>query len=143
MKTLVISTILLVAATFGFSGAAHAQRYPYRSCVNNNSKACQDARNAFAEHHNGLYPEQWFNQNYQGQPGRWQWENADGDDWYQGEQGHWYKEPQGWHFWGDDGDDYWKGKNGWGWARGRAHREGEEHEEHEEHERGRGHHDRD
>lgn len=124
-------TIVLLASTAMLAGAAYAQvhqRYPYRNCQHNNSKACQDARKAFAEHHNGLYPEQWFNSYYQGQPGRWAWENAEGDDWFQGEQGHWYKEPEGWRFWGDDGDAYRKGDKGWGWIRGRGHQEREEHE---------------
>ena len=129
MKTFLL-TILLSAVTAALAGTAHAQGYPYRNCQHNNSKACQDARKAFAEHHNGLSPEQWFNSYYQGQPGRWAWENADGDDWYQGEQGHWYQEPEGWRFHGDDGDDYRKGNNGWGWIRGRGHQEREEHERH-------------
>lgn len=91
---------------------------PYRNCRNNNSKACQDARQAFAEHHNGLTPERWFNENYQGQPGRWLWDNAEGDTWYQGLLGHWFQEPEGWRFRGDNGDEYRKGDRGWGWIRG-------------------------
>lgn len=112
-------TILLVALTSGLARTAGAERYPYRSCAHSNTKECRDARDAFARHHNGLTPEQWYQQYYQGQPGLWRWENAEGDEWFQGRQGHWYQEAFGWLFRGDDGDDYRQGENGWGWITGR------------------------
>ncbi len=67
---------LVVAALSG--GIAKAQE----SCVGNNSEHCRDARAAFAEHHNGESPNQW----YQGHQGRWDrsgqewnWRNNDDD----------------------------------------------------------------
>lgn len=119
--SLAILTALFCATTASAQQYPY-QRYPYRSCRNNPSKECQDARKAFAEHHNGMTPEQWFDQTYQGQAGRWQWENAEGDDWYQGVPGHWFQEPDS-RFHGDNGDVYRKGPTGWGWIRGR--REGQ------------------
>lgn len=118
-------TILLAGLTAGLAsaGGGYNQPYSHRRCANNNSKACQDARKAFAEHHNGIYPDQYFNQWYQGQQGRWnqngnnwQWQHAEGDQYYQGRQGHWYQERNGWQFRGDDGDEYRKGNNGWAWS---------------------------
>jgi hypothetical protein len=118
-------TILLAGLTAGLAGAGGGYNQPYgnRSCANSNTKGCQDARKAFAEHHNGLYPDQYFNQWYQGQQGRWtrsgnnwRWQNAEGDQYYQGRQGHWYRENNGWQFRGDDGDEYRNGNNGWAWS---------------------------
>jgi len=54
-------TIMLAALT---AGMATANAYEYGNCINNNSKACQDARNAFAEHHGGMYPQQYQNHAY-------------------------------------------------------------------------------
>ncbi len=122
-------TILLAALT---ASLARAQCTGYSACAHNNSKACVDARNAFARHHNGLYPEQWCNEWYQGQQGRWnqrgnhwQWEGAEGDQWFQGRRGHWFKERDAWQFRGDKGDEYRNGHNGWQWsgARSKHHRE--------------------
>jgi hypothetical protein len=100
-------TILLAALTAGLTRAGGG--YNYGGCANNNSKACRDARNAFAEHHSGQYPEQWNQEWYQGQRGRWkeqgddwQWNGAQGDEWYQGQQGHWYQERDGWQWRGDE-----------------------------------------
>ncbi len=114
-------TIALAALTGGLAQAATG--YKYSACANNNSKACQDARAAYAEHHGGKTPEQWNNQWYQGQRGRWsrnggkwQWRGAQGDDSYQGHQGHWYQEHDGWQWHGDKGDQYRKGHNGWQWS---------------------------
>src|ERR1700730_12521690 len=104
MKT-VLFAILLAALTAGFARTGYAQPYGYGGCANNNSKACRDARNAFAEHHNGLYPNQWYNQ------------------WYQGRQGRWNQQSNNWRYEGMDGDEYNRGDRGWEWR----------HHEHEEH----------
>jgi hypothetical protein len=103
MKTFVL-TILLTALTGGIACAAG---YDYGSCAGNNGKACTDARNAFAEHHNGQYPERYYSQWYQGQQGRW---NQQGSDWR-------------WE--GARGQSYAKGQNGWQWsgARDAHHRD--------------------
>ena len=117
-------TILLAALS---AGVGYAAPYRYSACANNNSKECRDARDAFARHHNGKYPEQWYDQWYQGQQGRWnqrankwQWEGAEGDQWFQGRQGHWYQERDGWQYRGDQGEEYRKGSTGWQW-RGKPH----------------------
>src|SRR5882762_5776141 len=111
-------TIAIVAMTGGLAGAAGG--YGYHSCANNNSKACRDARSAFAEHHNGLSPEQYNNQWYQGQQGRWsqngnnwRWNGAEGDQWYQGQQGHWYQERKGYQWRGDRDDQARSGNHSW------------------------------
>ena len=88
-------TIVFAAVAAGFAGNGFAQ--PYGACVNNPSKACRDARNAFARHHGGVYPEQYFN-NY-----------------YQGRQGRWYQQNDDWRYEGMDGDDYYRGDHGWEW----------------------------
>jgi hypothetical protein len=121
-------TIAFAALTGGFATANSG--YNYRACANNNSKQCRDARAAFARHHDGQTPDQWNNQWYQGQQGRWnkqgnnwQWKAAQGDEWFQGKQGHWYQERDGWQWRGDKGDDYGKGSSGWQWSRaGQKHR---------------------
>src|SRR5579862_1561382 len=51
--------LLAVALTALSAGVASAA--PWSRCFDNNSKACTDARNAFAEHHGGLFPEQYYN----------------------------------------------------------------------------------
>src|ERR1035441_590788 len=65
MKTF-LSAILLAALSAGLAGTSYAQ---YGACVGNNSKHCVDARNAFAEHHGGVFPEQYFNHYHHGRPG--------------------------------------------------------------------------
>jgi len=35
----------------------------------------------------------WYNEN-----NRWEWRGTTGDDWYQGQRGHWYRESNGWQF---------------------------------------------
>jgi hypothetical protein len=52
-------TIGLAHAQMGnpIAGLDHPEHL--ETCANNNSKHCQDARKAFAEHHNGMSPEQW------------------------------------------------------------------------------------
>jgi len=122
---IVFFTIVLAALTAGLARAGGGYNQPctgYSACANNNSKECRDARNAFAEHHNGMYPEQWCDQYYQGQRGRWnqqgnewQWSGAEGDQWFQGQRGHWYQERNGPQFRGDHGEEYQKGRDGWQW----------------------------
>jgi len=90
MKVFVL-TLVFTALTAGLS---YAQ---YGACVGNNSKACVDARNAFAEHHGGVYPQQYYNHYYQGNPGRWSQENNE------------------WRWEGMNGDRYAKGPHGWEW----------------------------
>ncbi len=58
MKILMF-TVMLAALTAGMASAG----YDYHGCANNNSRACTDARNAFASHHGGVYPEQ-YSQNH-------------------------------------------------------------------------------
>ena len=101
MKTL-SSAITIAALSMGLVGVTHAAPFRYSACANNNSKACRDARDAFAEHHNGVYPNQYYNQWYQGRPGRWAQSGRD------------------WRYEGMDGDDYWRGSKGWEW-RARHH----------------------
>jgi uncharacterized protein YjbJ (UPF0337 family) len=64
------------------------------SCVNNNSQHCRDARAAFAEHHNGKSPNQW----------------------YQGHQGRWNQQGHAWQWRSDDGREYRQGQQGWQWS---------------------------
>jgi hypothetical protein len=97
MKILIF-TVMLAALT---AGMASAQRYS--ACANNNSQACRDARNAFAEHHSGQYPNQYYNQWYSGQPGRWNQQNNN------------------WRWEGRDGDEYWRGDRGWEWKHHEHH----------------------
>jgi hypothetical protein len=122
MKTFALA-ILFATLTGGIATAGYNQDYRYSSCANNNSRACRDAREAFAGHHNGQSPEQWNNSWYQGQRGRWnqngnnwRWSGAEGDQWNQGRQGHWYQEHDGMQFRSDKGDDYRNGRNGWQWS---------------------------
>ena len=93
MKTF-LSAILLAALSAGLAGTSYAQ---YGACVGNNSKHCVDARNAFAEHHGGVFPEQYFNHYHQGRPERWTQQN------------------NAWRWDGMDGDRYSKGPHGWEW----------------------------
>jgi hypothetical protein len=93
MKKFLLSGILVAALSAGAAGTSYAQR----NCINNNSKACRDARAAFAEHHGGVYPEKYFNH------------------WYQGNQGRWTQEHNEWQWEGMNGDRYWKGPHGWEW----------------------------
>lgn len=122
-----ILTILLMSLVVPAAMAEHDDDRPCQvgACFHNNSQECRNARNAFAEHHNGLFPEQWCNQWYQGQQGRWyqqdktwHWEGNEGDQWFQGQQGHWFQQPHnGWEFLGDKGDEYRKEHDSWQWSR--------------------------
>jgi len=87
---------LLTAATAGMAFAGGG--YNPGSCRNNNSQHCIDARNAFARHHNGLYPEQWDNQ------------------WYQGHQGRWTQYNKDWRWEGSDGGQYRRVHDKWEWV---------------------------
>jgi hypothetical protein len=88
MRTFAVAILFALAAT----GLASAQignplaEHNGGGCAHNNSTNCQNARKAFAEHHNGMYPEQWDNQFYQGHKGRWvqggkdwKWEGSNGE----------------------------------------------------------------
>ncbi len=48
-------TLALAALSAGMANAG----WDYSRCANNNSRACTDARNAFASHHGGVFPEQY------------------------------------------------------------------------------------
>jgi hypothetical protein len=101
-----IFALLLSAATAGLAiagGGGSFHPHKYSSCRNNKSKQCVDARNAFAEHHNGMYPDQFYNQTYQGQRGRW---TQHGKEW-------------GWE--GEDGDRYQKVHDKWQWVKHHDH----------------------
>lgn len=100
MKKL-LSAILLTAVSLGIAGTSFAQGYG--ACWGNNSKACQDARNAFAEHHGGRFPEQYYNSYYGGNPGRW------------------YQENNAWRWEGVNGDRYYSGPKGWEWHKWHEH----------------------
>ena len=119
----VLFVIALAAISSGLAGTSYAQRYS--ACANNNSKHCIDARNAFAEHHGGVYPEQYYNHWYGGNPGRWTQQN------------------NAWQWEGMNGDVYRRGDRDWEWQRYRnEEREEREHEHHDgEHEHH--HHDHD
>jgi len=95
MKTLV-GAFVLAAVSFGIAGTSFAQA-PYSACLGNNSPACVNARKAFAEHHGGTFPEQYYN------------------SWYGGNRGRWYQENNNWRWEGANGDRYWKGDHGWEW----------------------------
>src|ERR1022692_1783375 len=64
----------LAALTAGFARTSYAQFYE-GSCLGNNSKHCVDARNAFAKHHGGVMPGQYYNHWYEGNQGRWNRQN--------------------------------------------------------------------
>jgi hypothetical protein len=101
MKTFVL-TVLLTAMIGGIAAAAG---YNYSNCANSNSKACMDARAAFAEHHNGQQPERYY------------------DQWYQGRQGRWNQKGSDWSWEGARGDTYTKGHQGWQWSGTRSNDE--------------------
>jgi hypothetical protein len=109
MKIFLYATFIVALS----AGLAQAQYYGYGGgCANNNSKACRDARNAFAEHHGGRYPDQVYNQ------------------WYQGRQGRWNQEQNNWWYEGMNGEQYRRNHDNWEWR----------HEEHERHEHEHHHH---
>ncbi len=88
----------LAALTAGFAGTSYAQGFSgYGACANNNSPHCVDARNAFAGHHNGIYPNQYYN------------------SWYGGNQGRWNRTNNEWRWEGINGDRYAHGEHGWEW----------------------------
>ena len=95
-------TLALTALTGGY---AMANNYNgNHSCANVNTKACRDARAAFAEHHNGQSPQQWNNH------------------WYQGKQGRWSQNGNNWRWYGMRGEQYSNGDKGWKWSdRDRRH----------------------
>jgi len=100
MKTFVFA-ILLAALSAGLATSGYAQGYS--ACANNNSKACVDARNAFARHHGGVYPGEYYNH------------------WFQGNQGRWTRVNNDWRWEGMNGDRYWRGAHGWEWRHHHHH----------------------
>lgn len=96
MKKFILPILAAATLALGLSGTSYAQ---YGSCVGNNSKHCVDARNAFARHHGGMYPEQYYNH------------------WYGGQQGRWERQDNDWRWEGINGDRYWRGDRGWEWHR--------------------------
>ena len=60
VKMLVFAMVLATLSA-GFASSASA----YDACAGNNSRACTDARNAYAEHHGGTFPGQAYG-NYRG-----------------------------------------------------------------------------
>jgi hypothetical protein len=99
MKRL-FSAIVLAAVSFGVVGSSFAQPY---GCLGNNGPACVNDRKAFAEHHGGVMPEQYFNSYYGGSAGRW------------------YQRNNAWHWQGANGDRYEPGAHGWEWHRWHHH----------------------
>ena len=84
--------LALGTLTAGLAGTSMAA-----GCAGNNSRACRDARAAFAEHHNGQYPQQYYNQ------------------WYSGRQGRWNQEHNNWRWEGMNGEDYRRNHDKWEW----------------------------
>ena len=84
MRTLLLA-LLIVGLTGNLASAG--------SCSGNNSKHCRDARAAFAEHHRGEYPRQW----------------------YQGYHGRWFRDRDDWCWRNDDGREYRHQNRGWLW----------------------------
>jgi hypothetical protein len=113
MRTLAFAILIaltsagLASAQMGNPLAGHFDSNPlsghFGSCAHNNSKHCQEAREAFAEHHNGMSPEQWDNQSYQGHKGRWT------------------KGEKGWQWEGSNGEQYRKVHDKWGWVDQHTH----------------------
>ncbi len=95
MMKKVFSAMVFAAISFGLVGSSFAQY----SCLGNNSPHCVDARKAFAEHHGGVFPEQYYN------------------SWYGGSQGRWYQQNNAWRWEGANGDRYYPGAHGWEWHR--------------------------
>ncbi len=91
-------TLALTALTGGYAMANNYQQT--HSCENVNTKACRDARAAYAEHHNGQSPEQFNNHWYQGKPGRWSQSDKN----------------KNWRWDGANGEQYSKSEKGWKWS---------------------------
>jgi hypothetical protein len=108
----ILLVVFFAALSAGVAGTGYAQ---YGACVNNNSKACVDARNAFAEHHGGQYPQQYYNHYYQGRPGRWSQQNNN------------------WRWEGMDGDEYSRGDRGWEWKHHKHEGDHDHHGDHDDH----------
>jgi hypothetical protein len=91
--------VLLGTLSFGLVGVSQADPWSYHACAHNNSKNCRDARAAFAEHHNGMEPDQWYNH------------------WYEGNQGRWNRANDDWRWEGINGDEYRRDHDHWQWFR--------------------------
>ena len=98
MKKFFVPILTAATLALGLAGTSYAQ-WNNHACANNNSKHCQDARAAFAEHHNGMMPNQYYNHWYGGQQGRWDRYNND------------------WRWESMNGDRYSRGNHGWEWHR--------------------------
>jgi hypothetical protein len=106
MKIFLFATVLtaLTTATAGLAlagGGFNGQKYS--ACAHSNSKECQDAKKAFADHHNGMFPEQYYNQ------------------WYQGHQGRWDQHGKDWRWENEDGGQYRKVHDKWEWVEHHKH----------------------
>ena len=99
-----LAAVLISAATAGMAFAQGGMGNPYSACAHSNSKHCQDARAAFAEHHNGMSPDQWYNQYYQGRQGRWS------------------QEGKNWRWESMNGEKYEQVHNKWAWVGGHHHK---------------------
>ncbi len=110
MKTFLFTTLFTVAtAGLALAASDHMQGQHYSACANSNSKECQEAKKAFAEHHNGMYPEQYYNQ------------------WYQGHQGRWSQQGNNWRFENAEGGQYRKVHDKWEWVKEQHHHEHDNH----------------
>ena len=92
MKKLLLSMVF-VAFTGGIASAQVGR------CAGNNSPACVNARNAFAEHHGGVYPGQY----------------------YQGYRGQWLGSGNNWRWRSEDGREYYHSPRGWEWREAHEH----------------------
>ena len=101
VKALLIGTTLALAGWFALAYAS-ALKSPSLS-------GYQFAQNEQHERDHGQLGHERKNPGdewYQGQRGhwyqdrnkKWQWRGVQGDQWYQGQQGHWYQENNGWQF---------------------------------------------
>jgi hypothetical protein len=108
MKKILVPILTAATLALGLAGTSFAQNWG--SCVGNNSKHCVDARNAFAEHHGGVMPQQYYNH------------------WYQGQRGHWGQQNNSWRWDGMNGDQYSKGTHGWEWHHYRDHDHDHDHD---------------
>ena len=67
--------------------------------------ACFESSPGYAPYGYGSAPSYEGDEWYQGQRGHWyqegnrqQWKGAKGDQWYQGQRGHWYREDKRWQW---------------------------------------------
>ena len=112
MKILLFAVLLtMVTAGLASAGGGHPTNR-YSACAHSNSKECTDARNAFAAHHGGKYPDQFYNQ------------------WYQGQQGRWDQHGKDWRWDGANGEQYRKEHNQWEWVKHHNKHDRDDHDAH-------------